>query len=148
MDPIVDSILSGTAKKSPKLYEVLGCTKDASGEQIVAEYRARVRNLHPDKTGFENEEFVKTKLAYETLSDPGTRKIYDLWLDSPLPITFNEFSANQEAIRQSMHWAMAPKTPMVEGIQENPSTAPPMTKWKDQDRYESESVRKFRDYAV
>ncbi|CAI5447944.1 unnamed protein product [Caenorhabditis angaria] len=57
----VDAILGGTTKKA-EYYEVLGCDRNASLEQIQAEYKARVRGCHPDKVAEIGDE-EKIKLA-------------------------------------------------------------------------------------
>ena len=62
----MDAVLSGQ-KKSPELYDHIGCDRSSSVsfvvfsvskkkfqvEQITAEYRSRVRDCHPDKAGAE-----------------------------------------------------------------------------------------------
>lgn len=60
-------------------YEVLGVEKDASVEDIRRAYRKKARQLHPDYAGPESEEaFKELSVAYETLSDPSKRQMYDL----------------------------------------------------------------------
>jgi hypothetical protein len=59
-------------------YDILGVTPAAPGAIIAAAYRAWMKTLgaHPDLGG--DEAFAKTlNLAYETLSDPGRRALYD-----------------------------------------------------------------------
>lgn len=57
-------------------YEILGVDKDASYDDIKKAYRSLAQKNHPDHGGDEDE-FVRIKLAYETLSDPFKRKQYD-----------------------------------------------------------------------
>ncbi|VDO31516.1 unnamed protein product [Haemonchus placei] len=45
----MDEIFGGKSKKEPEFYQALGCDRSSSIEQITAEYRARVKYLHPDK---------------------------------------------------------------------------------------------------
>lgn len=68
------------------LYNVLGVSRRASAEEIRKAYRKLSLNVHPDKilqrggarpTKEQVEEFARLKDAYETLSDPRKRKIYD-----------------------------------------------------------------------
>ncbi|MBR57433.1 MAG: hypothetical protein CMH54_05165 [Myxococcales bacterium] len=64
-------------------YEVLGVPKDASPEEIARAYKKLVAQYHPDRhQGHDLEDLAKDKLvelneAYEVLSDPNKRRIYD-----------------------------------------------------------------------
>jgi len=62
------------------LYEVLGITSSAQLEDIKKAYKLKAAELHPDKNpNCENcaERFNLVTKAYETLSNPDTRKFYD-----------------------------------------------------------------------
>lgn len=61
-----------------ELYEVLGITtrKFASAERIRSAYRAQAKIYHPDAGG-DREKFERIQLAYEVLSDPERRRVYD-----------------------------------------------------------------------
>lgn len=58
------------------LYAILGITKSATLEEIRKAYRRRAKKLHPDHGG-SVEAFGELALAYETLSDGGSRAHYD-----------------------------------------------------------------------
>lgn len=60
-------------------YEILGVARDASQDDIKKAYRKKARRLHPDYAGPESEEaFKELSVAYETLSDPEKRRLYDV----------------------------------------------------------------------
>lgn len=58
------------------LYEVLGVDKNASPEEILAAYRRRAKETHPDKGGDEAE-FKRVCEAFAVLSDAERREVYD-----------------------------------------------------------------------
>lgn len=58
-------------------YEVLGVEKSASKEEIKKAYRRLAQKYHPDKKGGNVDKFKEVNEAYQTLSDPEKRKMYD-----------------------------------------------------------------------
>lgn len=64
-------------------YEVLGVARDATGEEIKRAYRKLARQLHPDVNPdpATQEQFKEVTAAYEVLSDPEKRQMYDLGAD-------------------------------------------------------------------
>lgn len=59
-------------------YETLGVTRDASEEEVKKAFRQQARKYHPDNKETGNEEhFKEINQAYEVLSDPKKRAIYD-----------------------------------------------------------------------
>ncbi|KAG2227424.1 hypothetical protein INT45_007449 [Circinella minor] len=73
----VDEILN-----APDYYHVLGITKEAPNEDIRRAYIRRSRVCHPDKFvppyPRATESFQILSLAYETLSNPSSKLMYDL----------------------------------------------------------------------
>ena len=61
-------------------YAVLGVARDASAEEIKRAYRRLARQYHPDVSGDaeDAERFKQVTNAYEVLSDPRKREMYDL----------------------------------------------------------------------
>lgn len=62
-----------------ELYDILGVTKNADESQIKKAYYKMARIYHPDKNPSPeaSEKFKKISHAYEILSDPNKRDIYD-----------------------------------------------------------------------
>jgi curved DNA-binding protein CbpA len=91
-------------------YELLGVPRDASPEKVSEAYFERSRLFHPDLrhredlATFEKElsaVFERMKKAFETLSDPENRALYDQALDAaPVPNFMKESSADPETRRR------------------------------------------------
>lgn len=86
------------------LYSALGVKKDASAAEIKKAYRKLARKHHPDvnpgnKDAEEN--FKKISEAYDVLSDPEKRKIYDEFGEEGLRAGFDPDQARQ--FRQWQH---------------------------------------------
>src|SRR5660398_40344 len=63
-------------------YEILGVDKGADEKQIKKAYRALAHRFHPDVYDHDpdtDDFFYKQKAAYEILSDPEKRNIYDTY---------------------------------------------------------------------
>mmetsp|Transcript_40968 Transcript_40968/g.122313 ORF Transcript_40968/g.122313 Transcript_40968/m.122313 type:complete len:484 (-) Transcript_40968:459-1910(-) len=70
------------AGRNRKYYDILGVAEDAPEEHIKKAYRRQALKWHPDRN-MENKEEAEEKFkevaqAYETLSDPEKRRLYDM----------------------------------------------------------------------
>jgi DnaJ family protein A protein 2 len=59
-----------------KYYDIIGVKKDATTDEIKKAFRRLALKAHPDKGG-DPEKFKDISVAYEVLSDPEKRKLYD-----------------------------------------------------------------------
>lgn len=59
-----------------KYYEVLGVPKTATGDEVKKAFRKAALKAHPDKGG-DPEVFKEMTVAYEVLTNPEKKKLYD-----------------------------------------------------------------------
>jgi molecular chaperone DnaJ len=83
-------------------YFILRLAPDASQEQIRSAYRRRALELHPDLTGLGSDQFLELQEAYDVLSDPARRQIYDSDAEE-IPIRRMEAMRPAETIIQRRH---------------------------------------------
>lgn len=78
----------GESTDNNKYYEILGVKKNATQRDIKKAYRKLARDLHPDRHPNETEKyhqkFQELGRAYEVLSDPQKRKLYDSYGEAGL----------------------------------------------------------------
>jgi curved DNA-binding protein CbpA len=75
-------------KTSRTYYEILGLPRDATLLQIKRRYKQLVRKYHPDVAEdkvMAHRLFIQIQEAYDTLTDPITRRDYDNKLNSQIP---------------------------------------------------------------
>ncbi|XP_063817676.1 dnaJ homolog subfamily C member 12 [Pseudophryne corroboree] len=104
-------------------YSLLGCDELSTVEQILAEYKVKALECHPDKhPGNQNavEDFQKLQQAKDTLIDEESRSHYDYWRRSKIMIPFSQWEALNDSMKMSMHWAVKSKK---EAMLEAPATS-------------------------
>jgi DnaJ family protein C protein 9 len=83
-DPLLTFFSASEAESLDILYVTLGCTKDASADDLRKAYRKAALRCHPDKHASKSEEeravlhveFQKIGFAWAVLSDEKRRKRY------------------------------------------------------------------------
>ncbi|KAJ9171207.1 hypothetical protein P3X46_014602 [Hevea brasiliensis] len=73
----------GGRSDNTKYYEILGVSKNASQDEMKKAYKKAAIKNHPDKGG-DPEKFKELAHAYEVLSDPEKRDIYDQYGEDAL----------------------------------------------------------------
>jgi curved DNA-binding protein len=61
-------------------YSILGVNRNASAEEIKKAYRSKAMKHHPDRGGDEKS-FKEISIAYDVLSDPEKRRMFDAGVD-------------------------------------------------------------------
>jgi len=119
----MENILSFERKNAIDYYELLGCDESSTVEQICAEYRARVLEVHPDKNLKDpdaTEKFKRLQVAKDILTDETKRRHYDRWKHSGLAISYEEWSGMGKHTHTSMHWTSPRGTGfMLEGSEDD-----------------------------
>ncbi|KAM4703632.1 dnaJ homolog subfamily C member 12 [Rhinophrynus dorsalis] len=138
----MDSILNSSVE--PDYYKLLGCDELSTVEQILAEYKVRALECHPDKQPGNQkavEDFQKLQLAKETLANEESRAQYDYWRRSRIMIPFPQWEALQDSVKTSMHWAVQnKKEPMLDAPSHDSSNDSKNTATKCEEKSEITAI--------
>ncbi|KAB2039671.1 hypothetical protein ES319_D02G027100v1 [Gossypium barbadense] len=82
------------ARKEMSFYELLGISETGTSLEIKQAYKQLARKYHPDVSPPDRveeytERFIRVQEAYETLSDPRTRALYDKDLALGIHLAFS-----------------------------------------------------------
>src|SRR5688572_32947973 len=89
----------------PDHYEILGILREATQEEIKRSYFDAAQRLHPDKNvaAGETELFLETQQAYEVLSNPKRRSLYDATLppelENNVPVNYEFFYSRPSLVK-------------------------------------------------
>ncbi|XP_003258265.1 dnaJ homolog subfamily C member 12 [Nomascus leucogenys] len=112
----MDAILNYRSEDTEDYYTLLGCDELSSVEQILAEFKVRALECHPDKHP-ENpkavETFQKLQKAKEILTNEESRARYDHWRRSQMSMPFQQWEALNDSVKMSMHWAVRGKKDLM-----------------------------------
>uniref|UniRef100_A0A452GPU6 DnaJ homolog subfamily C member 12 n=1 Tax=Gopherus agassizii TaxID=38772 RepID=A0A452GPU6_9SAUR len=132
----MDTILNCNLDDMEDYYILLGCDELSTVEQILAEFKVKALECHPDKhpgnpKAVEN--FQKLQQAKEILTNEESRACYDYWRRSKITIPFQQWEALSNSIKTSMHWAVrSKKEPMLEAPELNNSSNITNDTWAQQ----------------
>jgi molecular chaperone DnaJ len=91
-------------------YLILRLGPEASPDQIRSAYRRRALELHPDLSGSGSQQFLELQEAYDVLSDPVRRELYDREAED-IPIRRMAATRSRETIVPRRHRAEPLVTP-------------------------------------
>lgn len=83
-------------------YKTLGIEKNSTQETIKKAYRKLSLKYHPDKNNGIDTQFKEINSAYEILSDPEKRRIYDMQNSNPFMSSSSPFPGNMFSHNSNM----------------------------------------------
>ncbi|XP_008694156.1 dnaJ homolog subfamily C member 12 isoform X1 [Ursus americanus] len=121
----MDAILSYRSEDTEDYYMLLGCDELSSVEQIMAEFKVRALECHPDKHPENSkavETFQKLQKAKDILTNTESRARYDHWRRSQMSMPFHQWEALSDSVKTSMHWAVRGKKDLMLEESDQPHT--------------------------
>lgn len=112
----MDAILNYRLEDIEDYYMLLGCDELSSVEQILAEFKVRALECHPDKhpeNSKAGETFQKLQKAKEILTNEESRARYDHWRKSQISMPFQQWETLSASVKASMHWAVKGKKDLM-----------------------------------
>uniref|UniRef100_A0A4X1TPL6 DnaJ homolog subfamily C member 12 n=1 Tax=Sus scrofa TaxID=9823 RepID=A0A4X1TPL6_PIG len=98
----MDAILNYKSEDTEDYYTLLGCDELSSVEQILAEFKVRALECHPDKHPENSkavETFQKLQNAKEILTNEASRARYDHWRRSQISMPFQQWEALSDSVK-------------------------------------------------
>ncbi|XP_063526639.1 dnaJ homolog subfamily C member 12 isoform X1 [Pongo pygmaeus] len=161
----MDAILNYRSEDTEDYYTLLGCdelssvvrikergekhegrldSQQGQVEQILAEFKVRALECHPDKHP-ENpkavETFQKLQKAKEILTNEESRARYDHWRRSQMSMPFQQWEALNDSVKTSMHWAVRGKKDlMLEESDKTHTTKIENEEWNEQRERKKEEL--------
>ncbi|XP_036121440.1 dnaJ homolog subfamily C member 12 [Molossus molossus] len=131
----MDEILKYRLEDNEDYYTLLGCDELSSVEQILAEFKVRALECHPDKHPENSkavETFQKLQKAKEILTNEESRARYDHWRRSQMSMPFQQWEALNDSVKTSMHWAVRGKKDlMLEETEQTHTNKVENEEWKE-----------------
>lgn len=140
----MDEILKYRLEDNEDYYTLLGCDELSSVEQILAEFKVRALECHPDKHPENSkavETFQKLQKAKEILTNEESRARYDHWRRSQMSMPFQQWEALSDSVKTSMHWAVRGKKDlMLEETDQSHTNKVENEEWKEQREIKKEEL--------
>ncbi|XP_012904076.1 dnaJ homolog subfamily C member 12 isoform X2 [Mustela nigripes] len=98
----MDAILNYSSEDTEDFYMLLGCDELSSVEQIMAEFKVRALECHPDKHPENSkavETFQKLQKAKDVLTNTESRARYDHWRRSQMSMPFQQWEALSDSVK-------------------------------------------------
>lgn len=140
----MDAILNYRLEDTEDYYTLLGCDELSSVEQILAEFKLRALECHPDKHPENSkavETFQKLQQAKEVLTNEESRARYDHWRRSQVAMPFQQWEALSDSVKTSMHWAVrSKKDRMLEESDQTHTNKVESEEWNEQREIKKEEL--------
>ncbi|XP_073279801.1 chaperone protein dnaJ 20, chloroplastic [Primulina huaijiensis] len=108
---IRSAVTVADSRPASSFYELLGISESGSLLEIKQAYKQLARKYHPDvsppgRAEEYTERFIRVQEAYETLSDPKSRELYDRELSTGIHLAFSARRRGRfdEQMEQKMEW--------------------------------------------